>query len=68
MPHSVPKTPRSIRNEKKKPHHIDTSQLICKTKPLTGFYTTRATTARYFQTIYNTILKKEQIFQKETSC
>ena len=34
----------------KNPHPTETSQLICNTTQLTGFYTIRAPTERYFRT------------------
>ena len=49
-------------------HHIETSLLICKANQITGFYTTRAPTARYFRTNYNTMketFKEIKCFEKK---
>ena len=34
--------------------HVETSQLICFSKWLTGYYVVRVLTGRYFRTDYNT--------------
>ena len=46
-------------SKNKKTHHIETSRLICKANRSTAFYMTRTSTAKYFQTDYNTEKRKK---------
>ena len=42
-----------LKSPQQKPEPIETSQSICFSNKVTGFYTTQALTERYFQADYN---------------